>query len=660
MESILVASSATIADPGTSTPAVSEAGSWDGRAVFIKNMAALWRNDARLAQRIDEVSDDRRLPVIVTKSGRATVRMKTCKGETLLHSRYDPEAEARKLIDSTKLRDNFCFVVNGFGLGYHILELHARLKGDACIVVSEPSLTLLSTALSCVDLSAVIASGQLVILTELDKATVHEYLKPHATLIMLGAQFVIHPASQQVAKEFHAEARKQITDYITYSRMTLLTLVGNAQATCRNIAHNLPTYMSTPPINVLRDRFKGCPAIVISGGPSLRRNIDLLVEAKGKAVLIATQTLFKPLLARGIVPDFVTSLDFHSISQQFFHGVTDFRDVHLVAEPKVNWHVLDQYDSPVSLLHSSFAEDLLGPELAARDGLKPGASVAHLAFYLAEYLGCDPIVFVGQDLAFTGHSFYVPGVEVHSTWRGEINRFNSMETKEWERIVRNRSILRKTVDVRGNHIYTDDLLFTYLEQFERDFVASRAKIVNATEGGARMRGAEALTLRETLDRFCAQPIESDRFNYRQTCNWNDVSRLPAVREQIDVRIREVEQLGQVCEEMLGLLHELQDLAHDPSRFNARLVRVDELRTVVHRCRRAYALVNAAGQLAELQRFTADRKLEAGDDVGPERAVRQLTRDVRYVSSVRDGVTFVTEMLKETLARIDARIGGDQA
>ena len=174
-----------------------------------------------------------------------------------------------------------------------------------------------------------------------------------------------------------------------------------------------------------------------------------------------------------------------------------------------------------------------------------------------------------------------------------------------------------------------------------------------------MRGAEAFTLRETLDRFCDRRIESDRFNYRRSCNWNDVSRLPAVREQIDTRIREVKELGQVCDEMLGLLHELQGLAHDPPRFNSRLVRVDELRTVVHRCRRAYALVNAAGQLAELQRFSADRKLEAGDDVGPERALRQLTRDVRYVGGVRDSVTFVTEMLHETLKRIDARIGDDQ-
>ena len=55
--------------------------------------------------------------------------------------------------------------------------------------------------------------------------------------------------------------------------------------------------------------------------------------------------------------------------------------------------------------------------------LPAGATVAHLAFYLAVYLGCDPIIFVGQDLAYTGHVFYVPGVEIHQAWQSELNRF---------------------------------------------------------------------------------------------------------------------------------------------------------------------------------------------------------------------------------------------
>ncbi len=632
----------------------------DASAVFLANMAALWHRDPQLAQRIDEVRDEDRLELVPTRSGAATVAVDTPKGPTLLHSRYDPVKDAAKLIDAVEIDGKFCFVVLGFGLGYHVRELFRRLKGDAVIVVVEPSLALLSTALACLNLSDIIASGRLVVLDQLDKAIVHEKLQPHNTLMMLGARFVNHPPSQRVAGEFHARARALITDLTAFSRMTLLTLVGNAQVTCRNIAHNLPKYLTTPPINVLGNRFKGAPAIIVSAGPSLRKNIELLAEAKGNAVLCATQTMFKPLLARGIVPDFVTSLDFHAVSKQYFSDVKDFHGVHLVAEPKVSWHVLDDYDGPVSLLRSAFGAELIGEKLAARDGLKPGATVAHLAFYLAEYMGCDPIIFVGQDLAFTGNCFYVPGVEVHDTWQSEMNRFNTLETKEWERIVRNRTILRTVPDVDGRDVYTDDLLSTYLEQFERDFIGVSARVIDATEGGARMRGSDVMPLRQAIDEHCTRPLPSGCFDYRKTSDWNDPARLADGRAEIEARVEEIGQVRETCVEMLSVLHELEELSDDPPRFNQRIARVDELRAAISRAGRAVRIVNAAGQLAELQRFTADRKMNASDATGTDLAKRQLDRDILFVERFLEGADTMIEILRETLERLDEHAGAQRS
>ena len=489
-------------------------------ALFVKNMAALWRVDAELAARLDAVEDDERLPTEPGRSGMPTVAATTPDGRSIyVHSRYDPVAEAEKLVQPTPVEDKFCFVVCGFGLGYHVRTLHARLADEAFIVAVEPSIVLLATALASIDVSDLIAERKLIFLIDPEKASVHGRLTPFNARMMLGAQFVIHPPSQQLAPDFHATLRQYITDYIAYTRMSLVTLVANSQITCRNIAMNLPAYLSTPPIDILKNRFAGCPAIIVSAGPSLRGNMDLLHEVKGKAVVCAVQTTFRPLMQRGIVPDFVTSLDYHEVSRQFFEGIDDFRGVHLVAEPKASWHVIDHYRGPVSLLDNSFAHMLVGTELAGRGGLKAGATVAHLAFYLAHYMGCNPIIFIGQDLAYTGHVFYVPGVDIHHTWRGEINRFNSMETREWERIVRNRTILRRVTDIRGQPVYTDDLLFTYLEQFEKDFQGLTTTLINATEGGAHIRGTQAMTLREAMDRYCQTPISPDRFGYRRVADF---------------------------------------------------------------------------------------------------------------------------------------------
>ncbi len=624
-----------------------------GTALFLKNMAQLWRVDPELAILLDEIDDDQRLPVEPTKSGHWTTAKSTPDGRRCyLASRYDPVKEAKTRIEAVPLEDKFCFFISGFGLGYDIQALHARLKGDAVIVVSEPSAPLVATALCCVDLSEAIASGRLVVLTSEDKRRLHHRLQPHSALMMLGAQFVNHPPSQQIDGKFHARVRALLTDFVTYMRMSVVTLVANSQITGRNVANNLATYLCTPPISIFQQSFRGRPAIIVSAGPSLRKNIHLLSDAKGRALICAVQTVLKPLLRRGVRPDFVTSLDYHEVSKQYFEGVDDLADVHLIAEPKATWHVVDNYPGPVSLLDNDFAHLLVGKPLAGRAGLEAGATVAHLAFYFLRYLGCDPIIFVGQDLAYTGHVYYVPGVEMHQNWRSEINRYNTIEMREWERLVRSREILRKTQDVNGQEIYTDELLFTYLEQLEKDLAGAGMRVINATEGGARIRGTEELSLREALDRYCGEPLPAECFAYRRTVKWFDDSLLAPARAELEKRLEEVRAVRRICQETEKVLGELEGLTGNPERFNRRLARVDELRTRLNDSSRGYAIINATSQLSELRRFTADKKLAISGATGAERARRQIVRDLEFVQATEHGAKVAEEIIAGALERFE--------
>ncbi|MCH7700550.1 MAG: motility associated factor glycosyltransferase family protein [Planctomycetes bacterium] len=642
------------ADSTPSETAVSSTPSFNDR--YLCNMAALWRADPQLASLIDDVPDERRLELSETRSGKWTASVPTPDGgRCFLHSRYDPVAEADQLAAAQVRSDCYCYVVLGFGLGYHVRSLFDALVGESILVVCEPSAETLATALTCVDLSDAFASGRLIVLTTTDKSRIHATLAPRQGLTLLGTRFVTHGPSKQIAGEFHNELSRRITEFLEFARMSLVTLVANAQITCRNIANNLSTYVTTPPIDVLENRFKGMPAVVVSAGPSLAKNVHLLAEAKGRAVICAVQTVLKPLLQRGIRPDFVTSLDFHEMSRHFFEGLGDASEVHLVAEPKATWHVIDEYPGPVSLLFNPFAEMLLGTQLAARGELKAGATVAHLAFYLARYMGCDPIVFVGQDLAFTDHVFYVPGVEIHETWRGELNRFNTMESKEFERILRNRRILNRTQDVNGAEVFTDQLLSTYREQFEADFEQTSARIINATEGGAHLQGTEAISLREVLDRFCGDPIPAQRFAYRESMGQRDRSRLRPTAEELRRRIDELKTVQTVCQEMGTLLVELKSLADDPGRFNQRLGRIDELRTIVRRSDRAYGIINSSAQLGQLKRISADQKLQAADTTAGERARQQIARDLDSVQAIADGADWTIDMLEDAVKRVDEAI-----
>ncbi len=633
----------------SSTPSV-------GNEMFLHNIRALWRCDASLAMRVDAVHDHERLPLEQTRSGAWTTKMASETGQDLyLHSRYDPEAEAKKLAATVAIEDKYCFVVSGLGLGYHVLALHERLKGDVIVICVEPSMELIATAMSCLDFTALIESRRFVILSESDKSRLHERLQPYNALIMLGAEFISHPPSLRVASRLHSEITQTLSEFFTYTRMTLMTLVSNAKITCQNIAMNFCHYVSTPPIDLLKDRFAGNPGIVISAGPSLSRSMDQLEALKGKAVMVAVQTALKPLMKRGIVPDFVTSLDFHEMSTKFFDGVEGLDQVHLVAEPKATWHVLDQYPGPISLLDNSWARMVIGEQLGARGGLKAGATVAHLAYYLAAYMGCNPIIFVGQDLAYTGHVFYVPGVEIHQAWRGELNRFQTMEQKEWDRIARNRPILRRVKGQDGHDLYTDELLFTYLEQFEKDIVEFPGEVINASEGGANIRCTTPMALADAIEQHCGQLIDAERFAYRQTTNWRDTSRLTATQFELERRIAEIDDVESNCNHILDLLDELKELINDPIRFNQRLMRVDELRTKVQHESLAYRIVNSATQLAELRRFSADRKITTQELNDAQRAKQQIERDKAFVGGVRDGAIEVNPILKESLERVTEMI-----
>ena len=115
--------------------------------------------------------------------------------------------------------------------------------------------------------------------------------------------------------------------------------------------------------------------MVVSAGPSLGKNLELLKEIRDRVVVIAVQTTLKPLLNCGITPDFVTSLDYHEVGTRFYEGLDEeLRDVHLVAEPKANWRVVDYYRDrgPMSLLGNEVAKLVLGEENDDRTAFADG------------------------------------------------------------------------------------------------------------------------------------------------------------------------------------------------------------------------------------------------------------------------------------------------
>lgn len=631
---------------------------------YLANLAALYGSDPELARGIDALPFDRTPLLEPTRDGHVTVRLTADDGRPVhAHSRYRPLEEARTLIEQQAQRtpdgdgpeeelESQCFLLSGYGLGYHVVEIERRFTRPL-LIVAEDDLGLIKAAFCVTDVSDLIRERRLAFLTSTNKSELHARLRPVMTPLMLGLRMVALPHAKRYHADFQRQVHTLIRDFVAYSRVQMVSLIRNARIVSKNVALNLSAYLAQPGVEVLEGSARGYPAVLVAAGPSLARNVEQLADLRERAVIIGVQTVLKTLLARDMPPHFVTSLDYHEISAQFFRGVEDFAGTILVAEPKVTWHVIDAFEGRTHVLRSDFADDLLRAAAPPRAALRAGSTVAHLAFYLAEHLGCDPIILVGQDLSFSEGLYYPPGMQIERIWAPELGRFSTVEGKQWERIVRGRAGLRVVKDIHGRDTYTDDQLFTYAEQFQADFLASSAQVIHACEGGRRLEGTQVMTLREAGERFCTRPLPKDLFTLPSQSPPADLEQ--RVSHELEQRMAELREIRQIAVETCELLERLVPLIERPTEFNRLIVRVDELRSRMRRNERTFNLVSRVSQLAELRRVQADRAISTGQRETPATARRRLRRDREYVAAFVEGCDFLLDMLPEALQRVRERL-----
>ncbi|TLY19493.1 MAG: DUF115 domain-containing protein, partial [Nitrospirae bacterium] len=177
-----------------------------------------------------------------------------------------------------------------------------------------------------------------------------------------------------------------------------------------------PEVVESAGVKHLEGLFAGRPAILVAAGPSLEKNVHLLRELEGRAVIIAVDTALRLLLPLGIKPDIVTTIDFNPLNFEKFSNVPIDSEISLVYHPGGYHESIRAFQGPkftyshvpiriVSWL-MEYVED--------KGHLPPGTTVAHLSFHLACLLGCDPIVMIGQDLAFPAEKIHAGDL---SLWR---------------------------------------------------------------------------------------------------------------------------------------------------------------------------------------------------------------------------------------------------
>ena len=621
------------------------------------NLSALGQRNAEVAALLQRVSTDDGVQFEASPQGVLTA---IHQGKRLA-SAHRPLDEAARLVDGLDLVEHAVFVIYGFGLGYHVKRLAERLHRGGLILVFEPDANLLRAVFENVDHNDWLRNSPVIFVTNADdRAALATKLAGAEAIIAQGVEFIVHPPSKERLGRRSDQFAATLEEFVRTAKVTLMTTLVRSVETIRNLLLNIDHYGAGEGIEPLHNVARGCPAVIVSAGPSLARNIGQLARPgmRERCVIIAVQTTLKPLLKAGIRPHFVTALDYHEISRRFYEDLNaeELREVTLVAEPKVNRVVLDVYPGPVRCCASPFLDQVLGDLRRPMGDLKAGATVAHLALYLARYLGCDPVALVGQDLGFTDGLYYapLPGAAIHDVWAPELNPFNTIEMMEWQRIVRHRTHLKKFADAQGRSIYSDLQMITYRQQFERDFAEESARgltVFDATEGGVPKQHAQSVRLDDFLSRYATQllpawPMPSPEL---------DRDRLRTLRGQVERTRKDIAVLQQSARQAHAALVQMLEHLDDEPRFNRLFAQVNRYRLDVEARKHAFELLDQMNQLGAFKRQRADRKIRMRGAL-PKRELQQaqIERDIDNVTWIADAATELIDQLAAAEAVLDGK------
>ncbi|HID0148307.1 TPA: motility associated factor glycosyltransferase family protein [Campylobacter coli] len=314
---------------------------------------------------------------------------------------------------------------------------------------------------------------------------------------------------------------KQIVFLNEVCLKTIGVAVRNADISCflplltyEQFLQNIPSMLESIPfqriLNERKNKFDN--AIVVSAGPSLAKQLPLLKAYQDKAVIFCADGALSMLEKEGIVPDYVTNLDFTDLAMKFFQNKENLKQSIIALECATHPNVVRSLNAENCMIV------LRNKALYQRFNLNDfgyidtGTHVSHFSYTLALALGFKNIIMIGQDLAFDeeGNS-HSKGFSYGEQFSGE----KTVPTLKAQAYAGKGEVL--------THITWND----YRIKLEYLFACNdqKAKFYNATEGGARINFTEELSFKECCEKLLTK--EKPKFELPKSLTKNRSDKLLA-------------------------------------------------------------------------------------------------------------------------------------
>lgn len=453
--------------------------------------------------KFNDVDDSDIIKKIIDEKNNLTIYLENAKNEDLtmrveyedsdiyFHSKYNPTRDAERQIREFKTQNKKQVFALGFGLGYHLNNLAFKNKYDKIFII-EPYFSIFYIALKYIDLRELFKSENLIFVLD-NKPELFDVIRAYYELnLEKELDFLEHGPSIKLFNEDYKEIYQQLKEGINYKKTTIATNIQQSQKWRNNIIANIPFIYKNPKSDEFFGEFKNLPVICVSAGPSLDKNIDKIKKAEGRALIMCVGTSLKPLLNHEIIPDIIVTMDGNLANYRNFKDITKTPKSFLFAELgnyyKIQRHWTDkQVFFTMKRNFSGWIEKIKGKYTS----IQTGGTVAHSMVDLAYKFGADPIIFVGQDLAYTNDKTHVSGIN-----------------HEEDKIKKNK--LLEVEDIFGDTVMTTKTLLSMLSYFN-NYISKRSNrtFIDATEGGAKIKNSLIMNLDDVINNYCVNEIDFD-------------------------------------------------------------------------------------------------------------------------------------------------------
>lgn len=417
-----------------------------------------------------------------------------------LDSRYDSGyAVARWIEQFDDIHYKNIFIIYGLANGEYIRALSRIMGEENVIIVYEPIKEIFIDVINHVDISDILESDRiLVCVNDMNNNQIEQYIKYHIDYELLDyVRVESSPNYFRLFQNEYKEFRENIDKYLVVRLSQRITHIGYGKEVGTTKIANIWEMLKGSSIDALKDVLKGnidnIPAIIVSAGPSLDKNVDDIVVAKGKAFIISVDSAIRKLIEHNIIPDIVVTVDSHKPMVLFESDKA--KEVPIVISGQSRHEIVRQHKGKRFVYTGDdFYNKLIKKWNKNISGLSTGGSVANDAFSLAKFIGFKTIILVGQDLAFTNDKKHASSVYDEKAIGEDDESCKYTYVK----------------DNDGNDILTYINFKLYKDWFEERIASdNNIQVINATEGGARIEGAKVLTLKAAINEYCKGDLSVD-------------------------------------------------------------------------------------------------------------------------------------------------------